>query len=381
MQTPDFHRESEVIRDALATPFEGNTFPERTFGGCVYRPDGSRVDLSLRNQTPQFRFVQKCPEQLDLSTAQTARQVPGRTLYLGHYIPQFGHFLSESLSAFWILEEQDIAGFDQVAFHILGHGPGLTSYTRYCLETFGIDPDRVLFLNDGTVRFDEITVPARLARLGAGAHPSMAWVYAQIRARAVAEAPDETPDPVPERIYISRRRMRAGKASRFVANEVRLEELFTRYGFHILYPESLGFTDQIRLSARTRIIAGLTGSGLANSLFMPPGGTLIQLLTPRYGIDSADVHYSQAAGHRDLIVPFRGFTQLNDLITHYDVAYVEEHLRRDLGLEPLAEVPGNRLQGALEIGMHDLRIIRQAAAGRLERLIGRSKRALSGGGR
>jgi hypothetical protein len=60
-----------------------------------------------------------------------------------------------------------------------------------------------------------------------------------------------------------------------------LENVFKDLGFEIVYAESLGsFEDQVRFFSSVRVLAGVTGSGLTNALFMQPGGVLIELSTP-----------------------------------------------------------------------------------------------------
>lgn len=71
------------------------------------------------------------------------------------------------------------------------------------------------------------------------------------------------------------------KNDRRIDNAENLEKIFSDLGFEIVYAESLGtFEDQIRFFADARVVAGVTGSGLTNALFMRPGGVLIEISTP-----------------------------------------------------------------------------------------------------
>jgi hypothetical protein len=60
-----------------------------------------------------------------------------------------------------------------------------------------------------------------------------------------------------------------------------LEHLFYSMGYEVVRTEDLdSFQDQIDLFYETKVLASLTGSGLANAAFMQPGQTLIEIITP-----------------------------------------------------------------------------------------------------
>jgi hypothetical protein len=59
-----------------------------------------------------------------------------------------------------------------------------------------------------------------------------------------------------------------------------LQDFFVAAGFEVIYPENFKtFTDQINYFSECRVIAGISGSGLANNVFMKPGGSVIELLS------------------------------------------------------------------------------------------------------
>lgn len=60
-----------------------------------------------------------------------------------------------------------------------------------------------------------------------------------------------------------------------------LEEVFVGLGFEVIYAESIpSFEEQISIFGSAKVVAGLTGSGLTNALFMNPGGILLEIATP-----------------------------------------------------------------------------------------------------
>ena len=79
----------------------------------------------------------------------------------------------------------------------------------------------------------------------------------------------------PPRIYISRRHC----GQRKVSNEDDLEALLTDHGFATVYPERLGFADQIALFSNAKIVVGVKGAGLTNAVFCN-AGTDVVLFSP-----------------------------------------------------------------------------------------------------
>ena len=366
-----FAREIAVVRDGFATPFAGNDPATGTFRGCLYNPDGSRLALSLRPSGPGYRFRPGDPEAIDPGLVAAAPLLPGRTLYLGHYMAHYGHFLTETLSTFWALEAEPAPRFDRVAFHPGAFGRGLTPYARACLAAFDIDPGRVVMLDaegaGGPVRFEEVVIPQRLFRLWDAADPILARVFDRIRARLLAGR-----DPAPARdLYISRRAGYWRSARRVVANEVAVEALFRRRGFTVIDPGRLGFADQVALYAAAPTLAGLSGSALHNVLFQRQGGRMIELEHPAvYREGDALAARTQdlcnaVAGVEGRFVPFTGLSRHGGAVLHLDLAGVAAVLP-PAAAPPATDAPGvaRRVAAALETAALDLLPPARAAAGR-----------------
>lgn len=104
-----------------------------------------------------------------------------------------------------------------------------------------------------------------------------------------------------DKIFVSRANLpKWGPNSRTCENRVELEEYFSSRGFHIIHPESLAVSDQIRLFSSATIIAGEAGSGMHNSLFATQSTKFINIQSSR------QEHLIQAA-----------LGALNNQITHY----------------------------------------------------------------
>jgi capsular polysaccharide biosynthesis protein len=60
----------------------------------------------------------------------------------------------------------------------------------------------------------------------------------------------------------------------------KLEEIFIDNGFEICYPEQFKtFSDQVTYFNETKILCGLSGGGLINSVFMQPRGKILEIIT------------------------------------------------------------------------------------------------------
>ena len=60
-----------------------------------------------------------------------------------------------------------------------------------------------------------------------------------------------------------------------------IENYFSSLGYEIMLPENLGsFEEQLNTFYEARTIVSTTSSGLTNGVFMQPGQTMVELVTP-----------------------------------------------------------------------------------------------------
>lgn len=77
-----------------------------------------------------------------------------------------------------------------------------------------------------------------------------------------------------------------------IDDEDKLEQFFKNLGFEILCPEDFGcFEDQIKYFDNVRVLAGVTTAGLINAVYMPRGGTVLELSTPLLGNGRESIHH------------------------------------------------------------------------------------------
>jgi capsular polysaccharide biosynthesis protein len=75
------------------------------------------------------------------------------------------------------------------------------------------------------------------------------------------------------RLFVSR----AKAERRHLTNEAAVAKLLADGGFDILYPEDCSWTEQVRLFSSASHVVGVHGAALTGTLFMPPGGNILEL--------------------------------------------------------------------------------------------------------
>ncbi len=95
-----------------------------------------------------------------------------------------------------------------------------------------------------------------------------------------------------KRVYVSR----TSAKSRFVVNEAELIAILRQHDFDIVMFESLSFYEQVKLMSETKVLISIHGAGLTNMMFMPPGGSVMELqLSPAVSGQYSQIYYYLAS--------------------------------------------------------------------------------------
>lgn len=66
-----------------------------------------------------------------------------------------------------------------------------------------------------------------------------------------------------------------------IQDTLRLDEYFKSLGFEVVFAEDFdSFEDQINYFNEVDVLVGITGSGLTNAVWMQPGTTMVEIVTP-----------------------------------------------------------------------------------------------------
>ncbi len=255
----------ELVRNALVMPMR-----DRATMACgVFRANGTFCTQS-RTLISSNRFT-GIPTAAKLETVQT---VEGRFLYAGIGRHHFGHFLLESISRLWAMEDER-ANVDGILV-IPMHGMDIESVLRRRFLPFYriLGYDRPLYLVQEPVQIPQLLVPSQ-------AFGHSTWIAGTERFRQFTRqrlASALSPDG-PEKLYISRSALKHPDQS--IDQEDRIEALMQEAGYTIFHPQNHSVRNQCEHYMAARCIVGGDGSAFHLVPFLMQSGTRIGLIRRR----------------------------------------------------------------------------------------------------
>src|SRR5262245_20195320 len=297
-----------TLRDAIATPFTTITPPDvpdqpatsnlkAHTRGCLYEADGTRVALSVRTGATEGDEAASIDADILPPEQRGGTWLPGRTLYLGTLMNEYGRFITESLSRCWLREA---GAFDHYVAYPFIDDPGnveMQDFQRYLAGLLDVPIERVAMLRSQTV-FDEIVVPEQLWIHDVQVNARMRVVYERIRARHIGNRSTG-------RIFQS------APPSENLGNPLAIEEVFAGFGFRIVHPERMPIAEQLSLYANCEVLASFSGSFMRNCLFARPGLLTIEVgdRRARHGPPLAQQMANELAQVEARFIPFGDGTE------------------------------------------------------------------------
>jgi capsular polysaccharide biosynthesis protein len=259
-----------IVDNAMFVPAE--KLGPAYFEGALLSSDGQEI--------PEATQQRRDARAGDIVLGRLSRPAPPRpatvvddeVVYLGWYFEHFGHFLLESTARLWALAELDPSV--KVLFHVRREFQPSGVFLEM-LEVFGIGPDRILVPTVPT-RFRRVIVPEPLYEMSHAAHVQMPGPHQIVAERMLKEC-----DPFDQPVYLSRRLLPPHR--RPTVGEHALEEILRENGFQVVHPETMTFSDQVRLANRYHTLFAEAGSALYLSLFA--------LSSPRLHVLSSDIPF------------------------------------------------------------------------------------------
>ncbi len=219
----------------------------------VFDADGNFVNESLQYHKRKAQYVPPMPSgeipYIDLPV-----------IYMGNVHDAFGHFLLKHMNRGWMLADEKYRGI-KVALINDRHINPLPKFISQFEKLLGVE----FIIVDKTTRFKRVYVPSQTFNFYTYWAPELSRVYEYIADGVAGKKYDK--------IYLSRAKMNV----RAPFGEKKIQNIFKKNGFHIVYPETLTLAEQISLMKNCRVLAGCGGTALHLALFMPHGGTVIQL--------------------------------------------------------------------------------------------------------
>jgi len=161
-----------------------------------------------------------------------------------------------------------------------------TGWQRALMAFMGVDPARLVAQAPwGMYRVGALAV-RQVTRVNLAPSASERALFAEIVARAGQAAG-------PERIFVGRRHLAQNAGRRRLDGEEALAGALAGMGFADVRPEALPFEEQVRLFAGARVVVGLGGAAMFNTVFCRPGTLVVSIEGGPYFTDD---HASLFAG-------------------------------------------------------------------------------------
>ena len=243
----------------------------RTGGYGVFDKSGELVKSSLTYRGKTAQFVPKdvsCSEYMDCDA-----------VYIGNAYPHFGHFLLEHLNRAWCIGRIKSKNLKYVL--IDNKNLGAKQWMMDFFKCLGIKEKDVLVLNK-PMRFNNVFVPSQTVNIEAG------WYASEFKNVFDIMKNNVKSNDVCDKIYVSRAKL--SKDMR-VYGEEKVQRIFEKNGFVVIYPEVMPLDQQIAMISRCKVLAGCAGTALHLFVMMSDGTRVIQLKRTKSLKDNGEIQY------------------------------------------------------------------------------------------
>lgn len=217
------------------------------------------------------------PESISFIKSDKIKLIETDVIYLGWVFPHYGHFLMESLSRLWFLEQY--SGKAKFLFNVYrDHSQfiGSKKWAEDLLSCFNISSEDIIY-SDDFYQAKRVYIPSQSLVLHSSVNSkAQNFIWNKIKSQFA----DDSAIIKKDKIYLSRSKL--VKDKRKLENEDIVEGVFLRHGFQIVHPEEISLKQQIEILSQAKVVVGPSGSALHNAAFMRKGSLLISLTTPDF---------------------------------------------------------------------------------------------------
>lgn len=249
------------------------------YSGVVYDEKGNLCEASVTHRFDGHMAIPRCTPPCT-RVACNIDCIDDVVVFAGggYIFSHFGHFLLEGLSRLYPALDKSYRD-KKFVFIVSRKTKQLPGYVMTILSGLGIKPENIILINK-TTRFAGVYVPPQSSIITKYISPIMIETFNKI-SKNLGNAKIKTYD----KIYLSRSKMHDDRTF----GEERIEHIFAKNGYKIIWPETLPLTEQITLARNCRVMAGTAGTALHLALFMKPHGTVIQIKRNKLAADSAEI--------------------------------------------------------------------------------------------
>ena len=177
----------------------------------------------------------------------------------------FGHFLLEHINRAWCLSDKKFKDAKIVIIDEKNTGK-LAGYIPELLSLLGVKKQNIILL-DKTTRFRNVYIPKPAFNMISFYTDAYADMYDYMAASVKGKESFE-------KIYVSRYALPENIRT---FGEDKVQKIFEKNGYKVIYPETLPLKKQIELVKNCNVLAGCAGTALHLALFMKRGGCVIQI--------------------------------------------------------------------------------------------------------
>jgi capsular polysaccharide biosynthesis protein len=256
-----------------ATPPEARVyrFPDAlVFGSALVQVGDALVEESLinRDRAGYLGALTLAPDGTGTvhHTLPRPRRIAGRTVHLWQlWAENYGHWIIECLPRLHVAARAGLLDGARVTVQAI---PSMAALYRESLEALGIGADRIVWMTQREVLFEELVYPTPITLQPITKSPLVIDAARELRDRI-----GPPPEPLPERIYVSRNR----NTRRRLVNEAEVVAVLAERGYCTVHPEEESFVRQVQIFAAARFVIGGMGAALSNLAFSEPGVRCLML--------------------------------------------------------------------------------------------------------
>lgn len=228
----------------------------------VYNTDGKLIDRCNHLHTLPSGIWHDALESLDLSTSSKKDMTKYQNAFYGGllYPHHYGHFITESLSRLWALQQCELHPDSPILFHIKKP----SKYNESILTILKhLKIESRIRIIDQMVSVVNLTVASQANILSNGTHPKFIEFTRSIGKAILNNEENNTQDWSGKKVYLTKSRL-ANKSFRntlqLYHGETELESKLRSRNYLIIAPEELTIANQIRLFSEASRIVGCLGS-------------------------------------------------------------------------------------------------------------------------
>ena len=279
-----------VLAGAIVTPD----------GGVIYKGTYVHDDIRFVNRDwRQYRQASKsgfCGLEGDrcylMPGWENALELPGDYVLLSTYIHQVGHFMHDTMPQVYAVDDYkkrfsvDYPNLLYNAIVPYSQGPVYEIYNTV------FRPGNRMQIQSGMYIKPERLVVIRSPFSDEGKSVSVE-ANSYVKRKVDQLYADHVRKEPKLRLYISRGDAKNIDIRSNVQNLKEVHELLFSYGFLTVNLANMAWEDQLDLFTRAQAICGIHGAGLMNAIFMPAGGTVIEVQHPNawYSIGMSTLLY------------------------------------------------------------------------------------------